>query len=239
MGSSDYYIRAATVHNRVLDAAQVAKEHEMLHSLLIQDAIATVPTAIRPTISSEHGECPFDSPLTLKARVRELKASGKAKATELWRALLLEKPTAREGSTNNKKDRKAADALISSMQAHDLGIGTKSKFAIKSNASIEETDAPYGETLLHAAAHVGRIELVEQLLAAGAKPSKAGMVSGCTALHAAAIGGHSAVCERLLAAGATVSALSSATKRSALHWACLKVHAETARLLVSTGGADP
>jgi len=236
--SYEYYCRSATVHNRVLDAAQVAKEHTMLHELLMEDAIAAVPLSLRSTVASENaGEHKFASPATLKARVRELRASGTARATELWRALLLEKPTGSDEA--DAAARLPVDSILSSLQPHDLAVGVKGFFERKANTPIEETDAPFGETLLHAAACAGRVELVDALLGAGAKPSKVGHSSGCTPLHAAAIGGHSAVCERLLEAGAKVGTLSSATKRSALLMACLKCHAETARVLVTIGGADP
>merc|ERR1711988_1593885 len=109
------------------------------------------------------------------------------------------------------------------MEPHDLAVVARRHFG----NPAEETDPPYGETLLHAAAYVGRLALVEMLISAGAKPSVAGTLSGCTPLHAAALGGQAEICARLLAAGAEVGLLTTATKRSALHFACLKGHAET------------
>jgi len=233
---SNYYMRTATVHNRVLDSPQVAKEHAMMHALLLEDAIEQVPAALQPTVAAEHAfGGAFESTGALKARVKELRASGTARATELWRALLLEKP----GEANGVHTKKPVDTIVDGLQSHDLAVGVRCAFEVKTSAPVEETDVPFGETLLHAAAYVGRLALVDALLAAGAKPRKCGSVSGCSALHAAAAGGHSAVCERLLAAGANVGALSNATRRSALHLACLKVHEDTAALLVSAGGADP
>ena len=37
------YVRSVAVHSVVLDAEQVRKEHAVLHTLLIEDTIASVP----------------------------------------------------------------------------------------------------------------------------------------------------------------------------------------------------
>jgi len=225
--SCGYYLRSATVHNRALDGTQITKEHSMLHELLLTDAIAAAPSALRPTLEGE-GAPSFTSPTELKSYIRELKASGSAKATELWRALLVDKPTSASILT-----------LTNQMASHDLAIGARCAFEVKSGCVIEESEAPYGESLLHAAAYVGNCPLVAALLTAGASPCKRGLTSGCTPLHSAASAGHEGVCEQLLTAGANASVLTSATKRSALHFACLKSHSGVARLLVAKGGADP
>ena len=225
--SCGYYLRSATVHNRALEQSHISKEHSMLHELLLTDAIAAAPSALRPSLQGENAPT-FTSPHELKLYLRELKASGNAKAEELWRGLLLDKPT--EASIT---------ALTKQMASHDLAIGARCVFERKSGCAIEETEAPYGESLLHAAAHVGNAPLVTSLITAGASPSRQGITSGCTPLHAAASAGHVAVCEQLLTAGAKVAVLSTATKRSALHFACLKGHSAVAKLLVAKGGADP
>merc|ERR1711977_568349 len=107
------------------------------------------------------------------------KASGSAKATELWRALLVDKPTAASILT-----------LTNQMASHDLAIGARCAFEVKSGCVIEESEAPFGESLLHAAAYVGNSPLVAALLTAGAAPCKRGLTSGCTPLHSAASAGH-------------------------------------------------
>ena len=273
--SGDYYLRQATVHNRALDASQVAKEHAMLHTLLMDDAVFAVPAALRPTIMREHqmtsvnsllmevlrstagdvaaGTCSlldgdaalpasavavsdgsmavgggFSTPESLKQRVIELRASGRAKADELWRSLRLLASSA--GATT------AGSELMQGVQPHDMAVGARWAW---SQSVIEESDEPFGETLLHAAAHVGHLALVNALIDNGADSARVGAVSSMTPLHAAAASGHTAVCLRLLQAGASVSALSSAGKRSALHLACARGHTETAKALVEVGGADP
>jgi len=241
--SSDYYLRAATVHNRALETAQISREHAMLHALVMDDAIAEVPVALRSTVTSEHeSTSPFHGLGELKARVTELRASGVAKATELWRALLVEKPL-RGGDADGEPSSAdggglAVDAILDGFQPHDYAVGVMTSLQRK-DLALEETDGPFGETLLHAASHVGRVQLVKKLLAAGANPSEAGAISGCAPLHAAASRGHTAVCKELLCAGAEVAMLSNTAKRTALHLACLHGHTETARFLVSVGGADP
>ena len=231
-----YYLRSATVHNRALDLPQIRSEHGKMHQLLMMDAVEMVPPSLHPTITAEHAETKtsFDTPSALKARVRELRASGHAASSELWRALLLEIATPSDARPSTQH----VDALLSRLNQHDLPVGVHHTYEARTNSPIEESDAPMGETLLHAAAHAGRDQLVGLLLTAGAKPL-AGCVSGCTPLHAAASAGHADVCATLLKAGVSVSALSSATKRTALHMACRAGHADTAKLLVATGGADP
>ena len=43
----DFYLRSATLHNRVLDHEQVRKEHAMLEEMLLEDAIEATPSFFR------------------------------------------------------------------------------------------------------------------------------------------------------------------------------------------------
>lgn len=218
------YVRQVTIHNRALELGQVAKEHEMLHELLIEDALATVPSYLQPALSSEHSVLPFKEAKAVRMRVRAIQSSAGTKAYDLWRALLL--PAAAE----------EIDKLLMSMKPCDVAVAAR---WVWQESSIEESMAPSGETLLHCAAHAGCEVLVAALLKAGARPSARGSVSGCTPLHAAAARGHVSICERLLASGAMPGAASASSKRTALDLACLAGQAAVARLLVEAGGADP
>jgi len=218
------YIRQVTIHNRALEASQVAKEHEMLHELLIEDALATVPPYLMLTLSAEHALLPFKQAKAIRARVRAIRGGASTTAYELWRALLLPAPA------------DEIDRLLKSMKPHDVAVAAH---WLCRESSIEESAPPAGETLLHCAAHAGCEALVASLLEAGARPSARGSISGCTPLHAAAARGHVSICRQLLSAGAKTSIPSSCSKRTALDLACLAGHGEVARLLVKAGGADP
>jgi len=218
------YIRQITIHNVALELAQVAKEHEMLHELLIEDALATVPSYLQRALSSEHSVLPFKEVKAVRMRVRAIQSSAATKAYDLWRALLLPAPI------------EEIDKLHNAMKPHDVAEAARWVWL---ESSIEESTAPSGETLLHCAAYAGCEVLVAALLKAGARPSARGLVSGCTPLHAAAARGHVSICEQLLAAGAYTSTASTSGKRSALDLACLAGQATVARLLVESGGADP
>jgi len=216
-------VRQVTVHNRALEISQVAKEHEMLHELLIEDALAAVPAHLMPALSAEHAMLPFKDVTAVRTRVRSVRASAYTKANELWRALLL--PVTSD----------EIDQLLTAMKPHDIAVLAR----WSSQESVEENAPPFGETLLHCAAHSGCEALVASLLGAGARHSARGSISGCTPLHAAVARGHVSICRQLLKAGAVVDVASSCSKRTALDLACLAGHGDVARLLVETGGADP
>ena len=60
--ASVYFLRSATVHSRVLTADDASNEHATLQSLLIRDAIASAPMALRAVIEAEHSMRPLASP---------------------------------------------------------------------------------------------------------------------------------------------------------------------------------
>ena len=217
------YLRQVTIHNRVLEAAQVTKEHEMFHELLIEDALQAVPAYLQPSLSVEHAAVPFKQARDVRTRVRAIRQAASSKAQEMWRALLL--PASAE----------EIEKLLAKMQPHDLAVAARWSCQ---EGTLDEASPPSGETLLHCAAHAGCEGVVAALLEAGARPSARGTLSGCTPLHAAAGHGHAAVCQQLLAAGARVAVPSASSKRTALDLAGLGGHTRVARLLVEAG-ADP
>lgn len=221
------YLRSATVHSRALDGEHIRREHGILHSLLIEDAIGAVPAYMRELLSQAHAAEPFKSTRAMRQHLKGLLESAMGAALQLWRALLA-------------CDTVEAARLCEEMRPSTLAVCARwrrRQAATGDVEPVEETVAPYGETLLHAAAFAGNEPLLRQLLEAGAPPSRRGVLSSCTALHAAAAAGSVGACKALLAAGCKVDA-ASATKRTALHMACVKGLVDVAELLVKEGGAD-
>jgi len=224
MDDTCYYLRQLTVHNRVLEASQIANEHAMLHSLLIDDVFASVPAQLRPALTAMSIDTPLTTPGAVRARLGELRDTATRKAEELWRTLLLVPA----------KSTSELDALLDAMAPHDIAVAAHWHWK---EAGVEEV---MGDTLLHCAAHVGFEPLIDALLAAGAHVNGCSTMPGTgTALHTAASRGCIRICRRLLDAGADATTTTVATKRCPLYLACANGHAETARLLVTAGGADP
>jgi len=109
---------------------------------------------------------------------------------------------------------------------------------LRAGALAGEADrkGPGGRPLLVLAADAGEAEIVDALLAAGARPSVAAD-DGDTALIAAARWGHRAVVARLLAAGADVETRNG-DRLTALMAAAGRGDLECVRLLLAAG-ADP
>ena len=227
----EIHLRQLTVHGHTLSAAQVSSEHEMLHAMLLDDALGAAPECLRATLHRQHAEEPFVDTRSIRACMRDIMASVHGKCSEVWRALL--GPAAAEAACDPQ--------TLELFASHDLAVAARWCWAPADGgaSAIDEADAPCGETLLHCAAHAGCAPLVEALLSHGASPLVRGESSGCTPLHAAAARGHTAICALLLEAGASVSPVSLGAKRSALDLACAHGHSETALLLVKAGGADP
>ena len=203
----------------------MAAEHAMLHALLIDDALAAAPTYLRPALLDEHAAAPFGTTDAIRKRMHALRAAAEAKASELWRVLL-------DPAAFNEEPA----ALFAAVSPAERAIAARWSWRA---SSVEEGEAPGGETLLHAAAHAGDAALLEALLAAGARPSVAGALSNMTPLHTAAARGHADVCKLLLGAGCAVGVLTAGGRRSALDLACARGHALAARVLVEVGDADP
>lgn len=231
MQTEAFYLRQVCVHNRTMEPAQVSSEHAMLHSLLLDDALASLPRSIQPAAHAAHLAAPFESTTTLREGVRALKAERNALAERMWAALL----------SNQPMDVQELSEGITSAQLSMVAKWRKSM-------PTAEGDVPYGETLLHAAASAGSYNLAHTLLAAGASPTRRGIESGATPLHAAAAAGHVGLVKLLLHASRGVNGdrglhgavmMQTYTSRhTALHLACAALHQEVARELV-TAGADP
>lgn len=92
---------------------------------------------------------------------------------------------------------------------------------------------------LHAAAHIGNLAVVRQLLAAGADPhaiAPAGAPAGATALHFAAMApGRQAVIAALLEAGAAPNSRAVPAGDCPLHLAARENHAGNVRQLLAAG----
>jgi hypothetical protein len=101
----------------------------------------------------------------------------------------------------------------------------------------DETVSPFGESLLHAAAFAGNLEILSALLRHGADANCKGKHSSCTPLHAAAAAGHLAACQCLLDAGAKVNTCSLG-RRTAIYIAATKGWYDVVKLMVARG-ANP
>ena len=162
----------------------------------------------------------------MRQRLRASLEEATDKASRLWHALLA-------------CDTAEAARLVEGLKPSTLAACAR-WLRRGQDGDVEPTDeatAPFGETLLHAAAFAGDVPLLRRLLESGAPPSRRGQSSGCTALHAAATAGHLGACKALLRAGCKVGA-ASVTKRTALHTACTMGLKEVAIYLVEEG-ADP
>lgn len=210
-------------------AWQVRKEHETLHTLLIEDTIASVPSFLQAPLYASHAEDPCTTTISVRMRLTAMVKHGMDAANDLWHALVA-------------RDHSAVKALHQRLDATQLELCARWRLRDSDGAVMgkDESNAPFGETLAHACAFAGATALLQRLLGTSAKADLArrrGTVSGFTALHSAVAGGHLEVCKLLLEAGAKVST-TSASGRSALWTACVKGRREVA-LLLAQKGADP
>ena len=231
-GHPTVYLRSATLHTSTLEAEQVKSEHAMLHTLLIEDACAAVPSYMQPPLRAVSGT--FESTRALRRELHRQLREATDTALALWTAL---QPPVSESDVA---------LLMGGLLPHTLAVCARWRLRDESTgelAPVDESVPPHGETLLHACAFAGAScaianELLEQLLHAGAFANRRGELSGCTALHAAASGGSTAACRLLLGAGCKPEILSSG-RRSALWIACHQGLGDVAQLLVREGGVDP
>jgi hypothetical protein len=209
----------------------VRKEHEVLHSLLIEDTIASTPSFLQPTLSAAHADAPFASTTAVRSRLSAMVKRGLEAGTDLWAAL-------------QARDQAALKTLAQKLDAPQVEMCAK--WRLRDAEGIvcprDEAAAPFGETLAHACAFAGAmgLPLLQRLLGTSAKADLArrrGISSGFTVLHSAVAGGHLEACRLLLDAGAKVNT-SSSTRRTALWTACVKGLHDVALLLLERG-ADP
>jgi len=222
-------VRSITVHGRVLDAEEVKKEHTALLSLLIRDAISSAPAPLRLFLREAHRAKPFLTPNAVARCVTaQLSDIESRLAPPLWVALY-------------ERDSEQVAERLGALRSHEIAQCARwRKREPRSHqlADVDESNPPYGDTLLHMAAFVGHEEMVSALLGAGARASRVGASSGCSALHAAAAADQPKICRLLLEAGAQLHTASTSKKHTALHVACVKGHEAVARVLVEAG-ADP
>ena len=203
----------------------------MLHSLLIEDTIASTPSFLQPTLSAAHADAPFASTTAVRTRLSAMVKRGLEAGTDLWAAL-------------QARDQAALKTLAQKLDAPQIEMCAK--WRLRDAEGIvcprDEAAAPFGETLAHACAFAGAmgLPLLQRLLGTSAKADLArrrGISSGFTVLHSAVAGGHLEACRLLLDAGAKVNT-SSSTRRTALWTACVKGLHDVALLLLERG-ADP
>ena len=207
------------------------KEHEVLHSLLIEDTIASTPSFLQPTLSAAHADAPFASTTAVRTRLSAMVKRGLEAGTDLWAAL-------------QARDQAALKTLAQKLDAPQIEMCAKWRLRDAEGivSARDEATAPFGETLAHASAFAGAmgLPLLQRLLSTSAKADLArrrGISSGFTVLHSAVAGGHLEACRLLLDAGAKVNT-SSSTRRTALWTACVKGLHDVALLLLERG-ADP
>ena len=103
--------------------------------------------------------------------------------------------------------------------------------------SGEDVNAAQGDgmTALHWAAELGRADLAETLIAAGAYLDAVTRLGDFTALHIAARGGEASIVRVLAGAGANVNARTSAGGNTPLHYAAASGGADAVRALLQNG----
>lgn len=104
---------------------------------------------------------------------------------------------------------------------------------IQRGANIDEQTTPYHETALHYAARFGRLEILRELIQAGANIN-ARLNNNLTALHLAVIGGHVEIVRELIAAHARINELDD-FQRPPLHHAIQRNNLEITRMLIQAG----
>lgn len=63
------------------------KEHSVLHALLIEDTIASVPHFLQPPLSAAHADAPFASTTAVRIKLTQLVKRALELGAELWRVL--------------------------------------------------------------------------------------------------------------------------------------------------------
>lgn len=143
---------------------------------------------------------------------------------------------ARGGGTSaantNEPGRERVMQILEAVGDGDLA---KVKLMLAEDPNLIDPEAAYGTTPLHAAVQAGHKEIVELLIAKGARVSvKQGDPVGLAPLHIAAFKDYRKLAELLLAAGALVNIRENSGK-TALHGAAHHGHKEMAQLLIAKG----
>ncbi|KOO21591.1 hypothetical protein Ctob_000529 [Chrysochromulina tobinii] len=143
-------VRSITVHGRVLDAEEVKKEHTALLSLLIRDAISSAPAPLRLFLREAHRAKPFLTPNAVARCVTaQLSDIESRLAPPLWVALY-------------ERDSEQVAERLGALRSHEIAQCARwRKREPRSHqlADVDESNPPYGDTLLHMAAFVGHEEM--------------------------------------------------------------------------------
>jgi len=179
---SIFHLRSATVHSRVLSARMIASEHAMYQQLHILDAIQRAPPIHRASLSANHARQPYPSVVSMVAALTKLHVEIDDKASALW-DLIQARDLLRLRSF-------LEDLAQDKAQAETFWTYASSWSKVTTRADQKnETVSPFGETLLHASAFAGHLDLVLHLVRQGANVNRQGKHSSCSALHSAAAAG--------------------------------------------------
>ena len=227
---SVFYLRSATVHSRVLSHGMVASEHAMHKQLHLLDAIQSAPAIHRATLSANHARQPYASVDSMVAALTKLNVQIDQKASALWDLIQARDPPRLRSFL---EDLAQDDGLAETFWTYAASWSKVTTVADQKN----ETVSPFGETILHATAFAGHLDLVLRLLKQGADINCKGKHSYCSALHSAAAAGHVQICRELISAGIKLN-IPSLSGKTALYVAASKGWYDVVKILVE-GGSDP
>jgi len=202
----------------------------MNQRLHIIDALRRAPAIHRPALQERHEREPFDSVTGMVETLTKMHVEAHNKAAGMWDMI-------------QQRDLARLLPLIEELTSPDAAAVSFCKYAAtwrkvtRPGDHKDETVSPFGESLLHAAAFAGNLEILSALLCNGADANCKGKHSASTPLHAAAAAGHLAVCQCLLDAGAKINACSLG-RRTALYIAASKGFYDVVKLMVARG-ANP
>jgi hypothetical protein len=168
--NGDYYLRSVTIHARVLSKAHVKKEVGVLRAMLIEDAIAQLPTLLQPLLAQQHVTAPFESTSAVLAKVAQIKRAAMSRVKVMWGALLRSRPPMRAPPANNAE----LDAIMGTFEDYDLSLchSWRPPFDEEGDvSSCAASETEHAGSLLCLAAYAGAVSLVEKLLSAGAPVS--------------------------------------------------------------------
>jgi len=144
------YVRAVSVHNRVLSADAIKAEAAAFQRMLLEDAIAAAPRHLRAPLAERQLDEPAESLGELRERLVGIRDELGARASSLWAALLM-------------RDGRTAQDLLGSLDGHQR---MQLSHWRSPNVESDESAGIPGEHLLHAAAFSNNLQALELLLAA-------------------------------------------------------------------------
>lgn len=144
------YVRAVSVHNRVLSAEAIKGEAAAYRRMLLEDAIAAAPRHYRAPLAEMQLDEPAESLAELKERLDEMRNAVGKVAMDLWAALMV-------------RDTRATSDLLDSLAEHQP---MQLSHWRSPNVETDEGAGIPGEHLLHAAAFSANLPALELLLTA-------------------------------------------------------------------------